>query len=75
MAIHQIIYTNTNVEQAESPRRRGGFQTLFFPEKLMSDNDVREIEKRIHLAGAGFLSATDYLGSSGAKALHLKKCV
>lgn len=41
----QLIYTN--VEEEQSPRKRRGYQTLFYTKSWLSDAEVLEIESRL----------------------------
>ncbi len=41
----QHIYTN--VEQEQSPRQRGGFQTLFYTQSALTEAEVEEMEGRL----------------------------
>lgn len=48
MNIHQIIYTK--VDLADSPWRKNDFHMVFYPVELLTQKDVLDIEKKIHIS-------------------------
>src|SRR5512138_2384794 len=45
--LHAWQHIYSNVEREQSPRRRGGFQTLFYTHAGLSEADVSEMEGRL----------------------------
>lgn len=45
--IHASQHIYSNVEKAQSPHGRGGFQTLFYTHAALSEDDVSEMEGRL----------------------------
>ncbi|MDM8524850.1 hypothetical protein QUF80_15890 [Desulfococcaceae bacterium HSG8] len=50
MKVFNLIYTKVSPD--ETPWRKTGFHTVFYPTALMSKEDIFEIEKKIHFSGA-----------------------
>lgn len=45
--IHAYQHIYTNVEQEQSPHKRGGFQTLFYTLSALTEAEVEEMEARL----------------------------
>lgn len=54
MQVFQSVYTK--VAPDESPHKEADFHTLFYPTSLLTKQDVREIERKIHFPGGKFIS-------------------